>query len=640
MDLIPRTDTSALTRTSSVDAWLTGAVDDRDLRRHALERIRDHQQIVWQGAIPQTQWEELHTAALVLVASPRRIATAQELDCVLDLAEQAYVEGQILIGYRLADNAGISARKAQDLGRTGRAHGLLALCALERSFFALAKAAAEIALRIANEEGDERARVLGHLAIGTLLRQATFPVEALRHYDAVAGAEGIAELVSPELLATVYSDLAGVCATFNLAQAAARAADATLELTAGRLDRGSRRARALAHLHLARIALHAHAFDEADRELGLAIAQARPLGDAELDERIDLAVTAAQSLRQTQPLPHRMRLIEAAPRSADGDGLSEQFGRASERAEFYQYMGVHDLALSALENITVADNLSERMRSEVEKTLVDRSVEPRLLQMLAGGGIDARGQQSGLLTEWITSLRSQVNHTVNSLMENAIMSGCLRGYDARHVIRVGNLARSFALREGWDPQDAGELAVAARLRDVGMSAIAPEPLARCGPLTASERRAVRSHTTHGETLLANQQLAVLKQTCAPVARYHHEHWDGTGDEGLVGERIPVAARIVALCDAYEALTHDRPWRGASSASAALRTIEAESGKKFDPVLTPRFVAHVRKLFWEHDDLEAFLGATDEDEPWLQAVKALEALGESRRMNSTAAMDAR
>jgi putative two-component system response regulator len=107
---------------------------------------------------------------------------------------------------------------------------------------------------------------------------------------------------------------------------------------------------------------------------------------------------------------------------------------------------------------------------------------------------------------------------------------------------------------------------------------------------------------------------VLQQTgvaeldmAADIARSHHEWWNGCGGpDGLTGEGIPLVARIVAIADSFDALTHDRPWRSAFSFEAACREIEALRGTQFDPVVAEAFLVLMRTLQQQQPNLDEYL----------------------------------
>lgn len=158
-----------------------------------------------------------------------------------------------------------------------------------------------------------------------------------------------------------------------------------------------------------------------------------------------------------------------------------------------------------------------------------------------------------------------------------------------HVQRVAALACALAKACGWAAPALEQLGVAAVLHDVGKVAVPTRLLTKPGPLSGAERRAVERHTTFAWKLLGScrsPELRVARQ----VAAHHHERWDGTGyPHALAGTSIPIAARVVALADVFDALTSDRPYRPAMSVEAALALIADGAGSQFDPALTAVFL---------------------------------------------------
>jgi HD-GYP domain-containing protein (c-di-GMP phosphodiesterase class II) len=152
-------------------------------------------------------------------------------------------------------------------------------------------------------------------------------------------------------------------------------------------------------------------------------------------------------------------------------------------------------------------------------------------------------------------------------------------YTACHEQQVGELAARVALRLGASPARAGDVRYAALLHDVGKVAIPTEILLKPGPLTDGEWETMRSHAAIGGSLVARiDTLAHL----APAVRASHERWDGGGyPDGLAGERIPLAARIIAACDTYEAIVTDRPYRPARAPAEATRELRRVAGTQLD-----------------------------------------------------------
>lgn len=130
------------------------------------------------------------------------------------------------------------------------------------------------------------------------------------------------------------------------------------------------------------------------------------------------------------------------------------------------------------------------------------------------------------------------------------------------------------------------LEVAALLHDVGKIGVPDAILRKRGALDVAERTLIEEHTVLGAKILGSNRFDEI----LPWVRGHHERWDGTGyPDGLAGEDIPLEARILALCDAYDAMTSLRPYRNALSTDAALQEIDLGVGTQFDPVLAERFI---------------------------------------------------
>ena len=127
-----------------------------------------------------------------------------------------------------------------------------------------------------------------------------------------------------------------------------------------------------------------------------------------------------------------------------------------------------------------------------------------------------------------------------------------------------------------------ELEFAALLHDVGKIAIPKDILNTPSKLTDEEFEIIKKHTIEGQLLL--DRVGGLLGRVGVIVRSCHERWDGNGyPDGLAGEQIPLAARIVFACDAYNAMTTDRPYRAAMTREAALEELRVNSGTQFDPI---------------------------------------------------------
>ena len=158
-----------------------------------------------------------------------------------------------------------------------------------------------------------------------------------------------------------------------------------------------------------------------------------------------------------------------------------------------------------------------------------------------------------------------------------------------HIKRMSQLCGLLARAAGVSESEAEEIEQASILHDVGKIAISDEILHKPGKLTPGERTEMERHAPVGAQLLAGSSSSLLR-TAEAIARTHHERWDGAGyPAGLSGEHIPFPGRVAAICDVYDALLTERPYKPAWTIEAALAHIESERGRHFDPGLTDTFL---------------------------------------------------
>jgi diguanylate cyclase (GGDEF)-like protein len=161
-----------------------------------------------------------------------------------------------------------------------------------------------------------------------------------------------------------------------------------------------------------------------------------------------------------------------------------------------------------------------------------------------------------------------------------------------HCDWVGELAQSVAEQLGIDREEIDDIGLAADLHDIGKIVIPRSILHKPGPLDASEWEMIRRHTTIGEAML---NAAPVLASVAALVRSTHERIDGNGyPDGLAGEAIPLGSRIIAVCDAFDAMTSDRSYHDAIPREAAIAELEKEAGTQFDR----RVVAAARRVL-EH-----------------------------------------
>jgi len=160
-------------------------------------------------------------------------------------------------------------------------------------------------------------------------------------------------------------------------------------------------------------------------------------------------------------------------------------------------------------------------------------------------------------------------------------------YTEAHSARVSAYATEIARRHGLDEGSVEDVRVAALLHDVGKLDIGAEVLRKAGELTEEEWRAIRRHPALGAQLVG--RAGGMLRAAVPLILYHHERIDGDGYYGLTGDEIPIGARIIAVCDAFDAMTTTRSYRVARSVEQAIETLQNEAGSHFDAEVVALFV---------------------------------------------------
>ncbi len=162
------------------------------------------------------------------------------------------------------------------------------------------------------------------------------------------------------------------------------------------------------------------------------------------------------------------------------------------------------------------------------------------------------------------------------------LAGALEAKDSYtddHSRAVVDRAHAVGVRLGMTEAELRTLRFAAIFHDIGKVSVDDQVLSKRGPLTGAERAAIEGHTVVGEQILSSVDFL---SEVLPLVRHEHERWDGGGyPDGLSGEQIPLGSRIVLACDAYDAMTSDRPYRAAMSDGQARAELLAGAGTQFD-----------------------------------------------------------
>ena len=160
--------------------------------------------------------------------------------------------------------------------------------------------------------------------------------------------------------------------------------------------------------------------------------------------------------------------------------------------------------------------------------------------------------------------------------------------EAGHAARVTALALRLAEAVGAPQPRIEAIKVGGPLHDIGKLTLDPELLRKVGPLEPAELEEIRTHPERGVELLNGDETL---QEAIECVLHHHERWDGGGyPHGLAGDEIPVEARIIAVADAYDAMTSHRPYRAALSHEEAIVEVRRCAGSQFDPHVAHAFLA--------------------------------------------------
>ena len=177
-------------------------------------------------------------------------------------------------------------------------------------------------------------------------------------------------------------------------------------------------------------------------------------------------------------------------------------------------------------------------------------------------------------------------------------------YTLNHSARVAALSLRVGRRLGLEQNELRDLEIACFLHDIGKIRVPDIVLNKPGPLDAEEARLIRLHPEHGAEIIG---LAQSLHKYVPVVLHHHEWHDGSGyPKGLRGEEIPLFARIVAIADAYDAMTSSRPYRPGRSLEEAIEEIRAYRGKQFAPRVADQFIEALKE---ETEEELSFIGGT-------------------------------
>jgi HD-GYP domain-containing protein (c-di-GMP phosphodiesterase class II)/tetratricopeptide (TPR) repeat protein len=268
-------------------------------------------------------------------------------------------------------------------------------------------------------------------------------------------------------------------------------------------------------------------------------------------------------------------------RQMNDRGVTHSFGKSPEKAPSYDpFAGARAWLGDSTPSSTIANigNPGVSSAPAVEQTKVIKKHD----ELTA-----IHGDMAALR---IQSLKATMRTAAYDVAENwALTAEFFDDQTGEHCFRVGRLAGLLAAEIGIDAENCLRIEHAARLHDIGKIAVNELILLKPGPLDSNEIIAMRAHTEVGAQLLEHSDDPTLKMAAA-IAKYHHAWWNGAGYPNTSGESIPLAARICAYADVYDALTNERPYKRPWPHKLAVEQMMCESGAHFDPRLMRPFLA--------------------------------------------------
>jgi putative two-component system response regulator len=546
---------------------------------------------------------------------PAQQITADGVDALLLIAQRHYNAASAQAGVSATGQALAAARCIGDPGLIRRAASVHGILNGESGNLPAAVENYAEALDLARRINDKTAEASVWNNLGLTLQYAGQYADATRCYDRTLHdpGEGAGKAV---VVCCALTNTAQACLRVHDVRQGIAAARRAIELLPDPQDPTFCNFRVSAEAHLAELLLEINDVDGAQHHAALAKQFAE---------------------RSGQPRSHfRAMLVEGQTEVRTGltdigltrlkNGLSRARGGARENlrdaliaaVKGYEQAGQPDVAIVYLQELLNLNREAKQqqvlMHHQRHLEQVERSRISFDLQQAADGELDSR--RSILRVQ--LGERELMKSRVAMLEQQSVAAELHDDTTGEHCYRVGRLASILARDYGLEDDVCFMIDLAARMHDIGKLAVPDSILLKPGRLTDGEREIMQQHTTAGAELLAKSNIPQM-HVAEEIARHHHEWWNGKGyPHRLSGTGIPIAARITAIVDVFDALTHIRPYKPAWPVSQAMHEIRTLRGVQFDPDVTDLFMQLVPRLQREVGDLDEYLGAEAKNSPFIQA----------------------
>lgn len=559
----------------------------------------------------------------LLAGLPAGVAVDLRIECLLTVAHIHFIAARAELARRPAGEAVALARIEGDDGPLRKALTFLGVIEMESGNLPAATTCLAEALQVAARMPNRTEAAVVWNNLGLALQRSALHAEAQQCYQrSVSLADGV-----PSLAIVCRGALNNIasCALYSGDLAAGmHAAQQAIEMNPAPTQAADRLSRAISEANLARLMLQLGQTDAAFGHAQACVDQAAAL-PAGRSEFLSTLVTGLVDVHRGQVdagLAQLKRALELARRHVP----SEVGETLLACVDGYRRAGQADVALVYLHELLALnrrgreDQVVQQHREHVARLAVS---DPSRAAVGPDQHIlDHRQALSGVLGD-----RGQVRQHMLLLEQQSVVAELHDDVTGEHCYRVGRLASLLAREIGLEEDVCFLIDLAARLHDIGKLAVPQTIMLKPARLDEQERGVMQTHTLAGAEILARLQLPQM-HIAEEIARHHHEYWNGRGyPMGLARDAIPIAARVTALADIFDALTHARPYKAAWSTTDALAEIRRLRGQQFDPDLTDVFLVLVPRLQREVGDLDTYLAAGARSSPFLAARRQIaEAIG--------------
>lgn len=549
--------------------------------------------------------------ALALQLATIRVDVQAQLKLMLDAVSFIYVSGQAFRAIPIAQSARALGLETSQPKATLDALIALGICSADSGGLPDAMEAYADALSLAQGLSDPNGQVKVWVNLGAALIYSGLYREALACFEK-ADAFASAEVSLAHTRSAIFSNIALCHLNLDEIRPGLIAIEQAVKLSPAPKDSLALLNRTLVENHYTRLLLEVNNFEGAMEHAKLG----RRFATESKSPRADIFASVAEGLAEVfsgQADVGITRLTNTLERARALKITIREVLVALVKA--FEFIGKPDRALIYLRQLldfqsaTQKQNVMQHVKRHLEQLHPALEDETNAIRRLTTRQEVLEGR---------IAKQALFKAQVESMERIAVVAELRDDSTGAHSYRVGRLASLLAKESGCDEETIFMIDIAARLHDIGKVGIPDGILLKPAKLNAAEREVMKTHTTIGAEVLANSNIAHM-QTAEEIARHHHEWWDGTGyPHGLSGTKIPLAARITALADVFDALGHKRPYKEAWTLDSTLTEIMALRGRQFDPDLTDTFLALVANLRREHGDLDVFLGEAALASPFLQA----------------------